>query len=329
MSPSQESRSRTSSSSPRARQDEVARLPAHPRGAACPPPGPGPAAPSARARNASSSPAFTRRLKLVVQLVELGGQRVDHQLALAEDPDDHAAPPSCSTSAPRRPRRCWRRSPAASGAGPRSRAAPRRRRARASSAPAPGPRRGPPPSWSSSRWMSSFGCAVGSSRAPEAISSSTAAARACSCAVLSWARWIGHADVAHLLGDAGEGLADPGLRLGRGVGGLDGLLLRAEGLHLGLQPLRLRGQVLLLALQRLYCVSQVADLRLERPPCGSAPRGPGPRGRAPAPCRAWPSSLSPCCCSCFICSSTRLREVATSATPRRTFCSSSSCFWYE
>ena len=34
-------------------------------------------------------------------------------------------------------------------------------------------------------------------------------------------------------------------------------------------------------------------------------------------------------CNWFSCSSRRLREVATSATPRRTFCSSSSCFWYE
>src|SRR5581483_7060625 len=41
----------------------------------------------------------------------------------------------------------------------------------------------------SSAWMSSLGPAVTSSSAPEAISSSTAPARACICAVLSSARW--------------------------------------------------------------------------------------------------------------------------------------------
>ena len=58
-----------------------------------------------------------------------------------------------------------------------------------------------------------------------------------------------HADVAHLLGDAGERLVDAGLRLGGGVGRLDGLLAGAEGLDLGLQPLRGEGELLLLALE--------------------------------------------------------------------------------
>ena len=40
---------------------------------------------------------------------------------------------------------------------------------------------------------------------------------------------------------------------------------------------------------------------------------------------AWSVSLSDCCCSWATWSSTRLRLVATSATPRRTFVSSSSC----
>ena len=57
----------------------------------------------------------------------------------------------------------------------------------------------------------------------------------------------GQADVAHLLGDAGERLVDPGLRLGGGVGRLERLLLGAEGLDLGLQPLGGEGELLLLA----------------------------------------------------------------------------------
>ena len=48
---------------------------------------------------------------------------------------------------------------------------------------------------------------------------------------------------------------------------------------------------------------------------------------APSALRAWSSSLLACCWSWFICSSMRLRDVATSATPRRTFVSSSSCRW--
>ena len=42
------------------------------------------------------------------------------------------------------------------------------------------------------------------------------------------------ADVAHLLGDPRERLVDLRLGLGRRVGGLDGLLLGAEGVDLGL-----------------------------------------------------------------------------------------------
>ena len=52
------------------------------------------------------------------------------------------------------------------------------------------------------------------------------------------------------------------VRLGRGVGGLDGLLLDPEGVHLGLQPLTGRGQLLFLALQRLVLSAQVVELAL-------------------------------------------------------------------
>src|SRR3546814_14406827 len=47
----------------------------------------------------------------------------------------------------------------------------------------------------------------------------------------------GHADVAHLPADTGERLVDLGLRLGRGVVGLDRLLPGPEGLDIGAQPL--------------------------------------------------------------------------------------------
>ena len=44
-----------------------------------------------------------------------------------------------------------------------------------------------------------------------------------------------HADVAHLLVQTGEGLIDTSLSLSRRVGGLDGLLPRAEGIHTSLE----------------------------------------------------------------------------------------------
>src|SRR4051812_14461121 len=76
------------------------------------------------------------------------------------------------------------------------------------------------------------------------------------------------ADVAHLLGDAGERLADTGLGLGRGVRRLDGLLLRAEGVHLGLEALGRKGELLLLALQRRVLCLEVRHLLLQRGTAG-------------------------------------------------------------
>ena len=70
----------------------------------------------------------------------------------------------------------------------------------------------------------------------------------------------GQADVAELAGDAGERLVDAHLRLSGRVGGLDGLLLRAEGLHLGLQLLGGDRQLLLLDGQLLELHVQVGDL---------------------------------------------------------------------
>src|SRR5580704_4614491 len=71
------------------------------------------------------------------------------------------------------------------------------------------------------------------------------------------------ADVAHFLRDAGEGLVDAGLRLGRGVGRLDGFLPGAEGVHPGLQPLRGEGQLLFLLLQVRVLPLQVVELTLQ------------------------------------------------------------------
>ena len=101
------------------------------------------------------------------------------------------------------------------------------------------------------------------------------------------------ADVAHLLGDAGEGLADPGLRLGRGVGGLDGLLLGAEGVDLGLQPLRGQRQLLLLALQVGCCVSRSVTCCWRAARRDSASRARSSRPSASA-LRPWSSSLADC-----------------------------------
>src|SRR6266540_2130865 len=127
----------------------------------------------------------------------------------------------------------------------------------------------------------------------------------------------GQADVAHLLADAGDRLVDACLRLGGGVGGLDRLLAGTEGLDLDLEPLRGVDQLGLLGLELV-----VLDL------VGAA-RGRGLLARSsrfwPTAWRAWFSSLVADCWRVCAWSSTRLREVATSATPRRIFWSSSSC----
>ena len=70
----------------------------------------------------------------------------------------------------------------------------------------------------------------------------------------------GHAHVAHLLGDAGEGLVDPGLRLGSRIGGLDRLLAGAEGVHLRLEPGAGAHQFLLLRLESRVLVLEVLQL---------------------------------------------------------------------
>src|SRR5262249_12922762 len=118
-----------------------------------------------------------------IQGVELGGGRiVDLQLALAQDPADHAPSPA------------WGRSAGAGRAAPSGAGVPP---SIACALPAPiSPLRRsssrsmfcPPRIESSSAWMSSRGVPVMSSSAPEAISSSIAPARACICAVLSCAR---------------------------------------------------------------------------------------------------------------------------------------------
>ena len=86
-----------------------------------------------------------------------------------------------------------------------------------------------------------------SSSVPASVSSSTAAARACICSVLSRPldRETG---VGHLLPDPG-GLADLDLRLGGRVLRLDRLLLRPERLDLRGEPLLGLDQLLLLGLE--------------------------------------------------------------------------------
>ena len=115
--------------------------------------------------------------------------------------------------------------------------------------PARARRRDGSSSASSSRKMSSpaFSDEDTSSRAPEAISSSIAPARASGRAVLSLARWIA-IPIAHLLPD--PDMASPIRSCLRGrVGGLDRLLAGAEPLDLRLQPRRGEGELLLLAMQ--------------------------------------------------------------------------------
>ena len=221
-------------------------------------------------------------LDLVVQRVQRADRVLGQlPLTLAEDADDHRRSPwvggSAARSAGRRRglvlalggRRLVLSRPA-SPAG-RRRAGPRwpgprrpgRPRSRPSSGPARSPRRRSRPAARARRVMSSLAVPVGSSSAPLASSSSIAPARACICCGLVLGPLDGQADVAHLLADPGEGLVDPGLRLGGGVGRLDRLLAGAEGVDLGLQPLAGPGELLLLTLQLRVLGLQVGDLLLQ------------------------------------------------------------------
>ena len=137
------------------------------------------------------------------------------------------------------------------------------------------------------------------------------------------------AGVGHLLADPGRRLADPHLRLGGRVLRLDDLLLAAEGLDLGREALLVREELLLLGLEPGDLLVEPLELllgdrlALERrarevlAAGGERLRAPGRRASG-APARA-----------CRVCSSSRFFAVTTSATPRLTFCSISSCFSYE
>ena len=90
----------------------------------------------------------------------------------------------------------------------------------------------------------------------------------------------GAAGVAHRLGDPRHRLADLRLRLGRGVAGLQRLLLRAELLDLGLEPLG-GGDQLLFLLRHLGRAGSGGRPAAHRgPPAGRGPRGRGPRSLA-------------------------------------------------
>ena len=71
-------------------------------------------------------------------------------------------------------------------------------------------------------------------------------------------------DVGHLLADPGRGLADPNLRLGGRVLRLDHFLLRAECLDLGRQRLLALDELLLLGLELLALLHDRLELRLHR-----------------------------------------------------------------
>jgi hypothetical protein len=107
----------------------------------------------------------------------------------------------------------------------------------------------------------------------------------------------GQADVAHLLGDPGDGLADAGFGVRGGVGSLDGLLAGTERLHLRLQALRGGGELVLLGLQRGLLALQVAHLRRYGRPAGQRLAGQVLAAAASA-CCAWPCSLLDDCCGC-------------------------------
>ena len=106
----------------------------------------------------------------------------------------------------------------------------------------------------------------------------------------------GHADVAHLLGDPGDGLADAGLGLRGGIGRLDRLLAGPERLHLRLQALGGGGELVLLRLQRASwpCRSPICDAIAARRVSASRARSSRPAASA---CCAWPWSLAADCYS--------------------------------
>ena len=79
-------------------------------------------------------------------------------------------------------------------------------------------------------------------------------------------------DIAQLIRESRERLADARLRLGRGVRGLDGLLLSTERVNLGLQLLRGENQFLLLILQARMLRLQIRQLGLHTTaPCERLP----------------------------------------------------------
>ena len=127
-----------------------------------------------------------------------------------------------------------------------------------------------------------------------------------SAAILSSARCMVGAGVAHRPRDPGHGLADPGLGLGGGVGRLQRLLAGPERGHLGLEALGGLDELVLLGGDLGVLGLEVGELGGDGRPPASAPRGPGPRGSGrgpdgpvpgawpPAAGAGWPGSRSAC-----------------------------------
>ncbi len=186
----------------------------------------------------------------------------------------------------------------------------------------------PPESRSSSAWMSSLCMPDWSSSAPEASSSSIAPARAWSWAVLSSARWIAM-PTSPISSEMPE-KASPILVCAWAavyVALIVSFFVRkASTLAWSRWAARVSFSSSPWSVACWVSRSVTCCWRAARRDSASRARSSRPSASA---LRPWSSSVEDCLFSWASCSSRRLRLVATSATPRRTFWSSSSCFWYE
>src|SRR5262245_59765616 len=169
---------------------------------------------------------------------------------------------------------------------------------------------------------------VMSSSAPVATSSSTAAARACICAVLSFARWI--ASPVSAICSPSPVAASP-IRTWASAAEYCALMT-----SFSVRKDSIFAWSCFWLSTSFSCCASSCWIWTSRPwSCCCTPdlRSSACRARSSRPaasaCRAWLSSFRTLCSSCAVCIWSRFFAVTTSAMPRLTFWSDSSCFSYE
>src|SRR5215469_14568569 len=266
---------------------------------------------------------------LLDRSVQLGVERgqlarhvgVNLELTLAENPDDHDPSPACGCSAA-----CVASEPLES---PLALASICRGEPAASSpfiCASSASIEVSAPSLSSSAWMASGEPPAWSSSAPEASSSSIAPARACICAVLSSARWI-----ARPMSPISSEMPEKASLMRVCASAAVYVALMVSFLVRKASTLACSRCEASVSFSSCSCSWAYCTCRSLSWPCRLALFCSAARARSsrpfPSASRAWFSRRVTSFCSEFICSSTRLRDVATSATPRLTRVSISTCCW--